>query len=414
MAVALDLFPELSVDILMKDIIVIGGGPSGAHFAAGAAKKGYSVALFEKGQLGREKCCAGGLSARFLRSYKVPQKQVEREIRSFVMVLPSGEKTELSFNQTAGITVNRALFDKSLVEEAIDCGCEVSFGANAVGVSIQDDKAEVKLCSGERLSAKVIIGAFGMSPQLFKTFGLQTPEFVMGLQAELPASESDIDDSIGDKIEFHFNPKYSKSGYSWVFPKRDRVAIGLVAAPASKQKKDALTDFISDYTAQYPYFRRNLPSQLKDMRFGCAMLPNNPLEKTYGNRFMLLGDAAGLIDPTTWEGIYFAFKSADLALAVFEENYGKSDFSSKRLSKYQTRWRSLFGHEIEHARSIQRRVYGDRMGKLWKLIIEELNTDDSLKRLISRELSVDMSIANMVDKVPLAVKLRLMAKYTRS
>ena len=102
-----------------------------------------------------------------------------------------------------------------------------------------------------------------------------------------------------------------------------------------------------------------------------------------------------------------------MALKVFEENYESGSYSAEALGKYQLLWESQFGREIEHACSIQRRVYGNRMGRLWKLIIAELNKNRDLKRLVTDELSRDMSIANMVEKIPLGVKLRLAAKYSR-
>jgi geranylgeranyl reductase family protein len=394
----------------MLDVLVIGAGPSGAHFAAQAAKKGYSVALIEKGQLGRAKCCAGGLSGRFLSQYSVPPKLVEREIRRFVMVSPSGERAELLFDKTSGITVNRADFDRWLVEQANDCGCDTRFGAAAKKVAFHSDGVDVTVDSGEVLRGKVLIGAFGMAPQMFRMLGLQTPKFSLGLQAEIALPETETDSDVNDQIEFYFNPKYSKAGYSWVFPKKQSAAIGLVTDPLSSQKTEALHSFIKDYTAEHPNFTEHLPAH---MRFGCAMLPNSPVERMSGNRFMLLGDAAGLIDPTTWEGIYFAFKSADIALEAFESSYSKATFSSEALGSYQADWKRKFGKELEHAHSIQRRVYGERMGKLWKLIIHELNSDDKLRRLVTDELSKDMSIANMVEKIPLTTKLRLAAKYSR-
>jgi geranylgeranyl reductase family len=397
----------------MFDVVVIGGGPSGAHFAAQAAKKGYTVALVEKGQLGRPKCCAGGLSGRFLNAYSVPPKLVERAIRRFIMVSPSGERAELLFDKTSGVTVNRADFDRWLVEHAIDCGCDAHLGAVAKKVAFHSDGVEVTVGDGEVISGRVMIGAFGMAPQLFRQLGLDVPEFSLGLQAELTFPEAEITCDVGDKIEFYFNPKYSKAGYSWVFPKKESVAIGLVADPLRRQKTEALYSFLADYKAAHPNCTQNQPVEACGARFGCAMLPNAPVEKMVGSRFMLLGDAAGLIDPTTWEGIYFAFKSADIALDAFERNYSKADFSSDALSIYQDSWKSKFGRELEHARSIQRRVYGERMGKLWKLIIHELNSDDKLRKLVTNELSKDMSIANMVEKIPLTTKLRLVAKYGR-
>lgn len=393
----------------MFDAVVIGGGPSGAHFAVQAAKKGYKVAIVEKGVLGRSKCCAGGLSARFLAEYKVPAKLVEREIRSFVMVSPTGEKTELTFNKTSGVTVNRAPFDRWLLEEALDCGCTGYVGANAERIKIQKSQVEVEL-SGSSVCAKVAIGAFGMSPLLLRQIGLETPEFTLGLQTEISAPQTEIDTIAGDALEFHFNPKYSQAGYTWIFPKKEKVALGVATAPPQKQKVAPLQSFVSDYVTAHPGLKQYLPDKLN---IGCAMLPNYPLKKTFGDRFMLLGDAAGLIEPTTWEGIYFAFKSADLALGVFGEKFDEEDFSEEALGMYQQQWRALFGKELDHARSIQQRVYGARMGKLWTLIIHELNHDQALKQLVTDELSRDMSIANMVDKVPLKTKLRLIAKYTR-
>lgn len=395
----------------MLDAVVIGAGPSGAHFAAQAAKKGYSVALIEKGQLGRAKCCAGGLSGRFLKAYSVPPQLVQREIRRFVMVSPSGEKAELIFDKTSGVTVDRADFDRWQVEQANNCGCDLHLGAAATKVAFHSDCVEVTVDSGDVFSGRVLIGAFGMAPQMFRQLGVQTPEFSLGLQAELTLPETENNSGFGDSIEFYFNPEYSKAGYSWVFPKKQSAAIGLVTDPLSSQKTEALHRFIDDYTAAHPNLTQH--RNTSRIQFGCAMLPNSPVEKMVGNRFMLLGDAAGLIDPTTWEGIYFAFKSADYALNVFELSYRKGDLSSEALGTYQVNWKRNFGKELEHAHSIQRRVYGERMGRLWKLVIHELNSDDKLRKLVTTELSKDMSIANMVEKIPLSTKLRLAAKYSR-
>jgi geranylgeranyl reductase family protein len=396
----------------MLDALVIGAGPSGAHFASQAAKKGYKVTLIEKGQLGRAKCCAGGLSGRFLNAYSVPPKLVEQEIRRFVMVSPSGERVELVFDKISGVTVNRADFDRWHVEQAIDCGCDLHLGAAAKKVAFHSDSVEVTVESGEVFKGRILIGAFGMAPQMLRQLGRRTPQFSLGLQAELTLPEAG-NSGFGDSIEFHFNPKYSKAGYSWVFPKKQSAAIGLVTDPLSRQKTEALHGFIADYIAAHSNFTQHTPAKINGIGFGCAMLPNAPVEEMSGNRFMLLGDAAGLIDPTTWEGIYFAFKSADIALDAFERNYGKGAFSLEALSVYQANWKSKFGKELEHARSIQRRVYGERMGKLWKLIIHELNSDDKLRKLVTGELSRDMSITNMVEKIPLSTKLKLAAKYSR-
>ncbi|MCW4024886.1 MAG: NAD(P)/FAD-dependent oxidoreductase [Candidatus Bathyarchaeota archaeon] len=395
----------------MRDVLIIGGGPSGAHFAAQAAKKGYSVTLIEKNQLGRAKCCAGGLSGRFLESYTVPSKLVERQISSFAMVSPVGEKTQLKFNKTAGITVNRAQFDKWTLEQATDSGCEALFEVAVKNITIKKDYAEVNLSNNQTLNSRLIVGAFGMSPQVFKQLELKMPEFSIGLQAELTVPEGEIDNLIGNEIEFCFNTRYSKSGYSWVFPKKQTLSLGLVTNPDNPQKKKRLWDFISNYTSLYPNLKQYLPRRFDDLKLEGAMLPNTTLKQTYGDRFMLIGDAAGMIDPPTWEGIYFAFKSADIALDVFDEQYD-SDFSTRKLHDYQKRWARQLGKEIHYGRRIQKRAYGSRMDRLWNFTVQELNRNQPLKQLVTEELSKDLSIPNMVEKIPLSTKLQLIARYS--
>jgi geranylgeranyl reductase family protein len=394
----------------MKDVVVIGGGPSGAHFAAHAAKQGFSVALIEKNRLGRAKCCAGGLSGRFLESYPVPYELVERQIDSCAMVSPDGERTHLKFNKTSGVTVNRTLFDKWTLEQAIDNGCEAFFEVSAKEVNIKKDYAEVHLSNNQTLQSRLIVGAFGMAPQGFRLFGLQVPEFSLGLQIELLVPKEEIDASNGNEIEFYFNTKYATSGYSWVFPKKETISIGTVSDPNDPKKQERLWTFLSTYVSMHPNIKQHIPNRLDDLKLEGAMLPNTTLKQTYGNRFMLLGDAAGLIDPTTWEGIYFAFKSADLALNVFEKEYD-SDLSARKLHDYQRLWVHQLGKEMNFGRRIQRRAYGSHMDRLWNFTIQELNRNQSLKQMVTESLSKDLSIPNMIEKIPLATKLQLVARY---
>jgi flavin-dependent dehydrogenase len=327
------------------------------------------------------------------------------------MVSPNGEKAQLKFNKTAGVTVNRAQFDTWTLEQAMDNGCQVLFETTATNIHIQKTHAEVKLSNNQTLSSRLIVGAFGLSPQVFRLLGLKMPEFSIGLQAELPVPEWEIDDLIGNQIEFCFNTQYSRSGYSWVFPKKQALSLGLVTNPADPQKKERLWAFAKNYISLYPNLKQYLPSQFGDLKLEGAMLPNTTLKQTYGNRFMLLGDAAGLIDPTTWEGIYFAFKSADIALEVFEEKYD-SDFSMRKLQGYQRLWERQLGKEVHYGRRIQKRAYGSHMDRLWNFTVQELNRNQPLKQLVTEELSKDLSISNMVEKIPLSTKLQLVARYS--
>ncbi len=394
----------------MLDAIVIGGGPAGAHFAYQASRKGYSVSLVESKALGRYKCCAGGISKRFLKICEVPPKLVERKIKSFHMISPTGEKTEIDFEEPVGVTVYRTSFDKWLVERAIDVGTEATFEVGARKIRFLSDYVETELSDGKILRSKLLVGAFGMAPAMFRELQIKMPEFLMGVQVELSMSESQVDRSIGNRTEFYYDPVYSNRGYVWVFPKREGVSVGLVTGSLDKGKREVVFDFIRNHPIASKELINCSPRLFDGSDFHCAMIPNSPLKVTYGNRYLLLGDAAGLVDQTNWEGIFFAFKSADIAVETLEKNYDKSDFSLNALSAYQKGWKMIFGEELSYGKKTQNRFYGENMKRVWTLFISELNRDESLKALFKEQLFNGMPVAMTVKKIPLLTKLRLFSK----
>jgi len=395
----------------MFDTIIIGGGASGAHFAYQSAKSGYSTLLVESKPPGRYKCCAGGISNRFLETYDIPSKVIERKITGFLMVSPVREKVEIDFERVVGVTVYRTQFDKWLLERAENAGAELASGVEAKNIHFLRDAVEVKLSDDQVYRSKLLVGAFGMSPTMFHQLQTKMPESVVGLQMELSMSEEDIDKLIGSKLEFYFDPSYTNLGYIWIFPKREGVSVGLVTSLERERKRDALINFIRNHPEASKKLEKSKLRIFDGRGFHSALIPNGPLEKTYGNRYLLLGDAAGFIDPTTWEGIYYSFRSADIAIEVLNEIYNESDFSSKAIGSYQARWKAAFGKEIRYATKIRDIVYGENMKNLWSFLISELNTNESLRRTVKEQLSKEMSVTMMVKRIPILTKLLLLLKY---
>jgi len=394
----------------MQDAIVIGGGPAGAHFAYQASKKGYSISLIESKSIGRYKCCAGGISKRFLKTYEIPPRLVERKITSFQLISPTGEKAEMDFEHPVGVTVYRTSFDNWLIERAIDAGSEVSFGVGAKKIHFLKDCTEIELSDGKILRSKLLVGAFGMAPAMFRELQIKMPEFLIGVQFERSMSQTQIDQLIGNRCEFYYDPVYSNRGYVWVFPKREGVSVGLVTGSLEKRKRDTIFNFIRNHPQASRELQTSGPRLFDGSDFHSAMIPNKPLNVTYGNRFLLLGDAAGLVDQTNWEGIFFAFRSADIAFEVFEKNYDKADFSLRGLSAYQRGWKEVFGEELSYGRKTQSRFYGENMRRVWTLFVSELNRDESLKALFKEQLSMGMPVVTAVKKIPLLTKFRLFSK----
>ena len=293
----------------MQDVVVIGGGPAGAHFARQAVKRGYTVSIVEQKPLGRYKCCGGGISARFLEAYSIPEKVIERGITSFLMISPTGEKTELDFGRRVGVTVYRSIFDKWLLEDAQDAGSDFILGEKPKQLHFEKDYVELKLSNEQVIRAKLLIGAFGLDPEMYQMLGIQMPDFMMGSQIELAMLEEQIDRSIGNRLEFYFDPTYTDHGYVWVFPKREGVSVGMVTTPSERLKREKVFSFVRNHPIASKELENSSPRLFDGRDFHSAMIPNSLLETTYGNNYVLLGDSAGFMSILQRGKVFFLLSS---------------------------------------------------------------------------------------------------------
>ena len=187
-----------------------------------------------------------------------------------------------------------------------------------------------------------------------------------------------ISKRIGDCCEFYFNSTLAPGGYFWIFPKKDRVNIGIykhrITIP-SKDRKN-LKQVYNNYIA-FLKENRIIPYDLKMGKVRGAALPVSPLEKTYTDRVVLCGDAAGFISPITGEGIYYAMSTGLLAADVVAQALEAEDTSARFLSRYKTMWQHDFGKDIKLLLyASKRRVHNNE--KIFKLVM----SDDTLSNII--------------------------------
>ena len=134
-----------------------------------------------------------------------------------------------------------------------------------------------------------------------------------------------------------------------IIPKKECINIGVVEyiSPKSKQvdKKN-----LKNIYRNYIHILKDckiIPNDLKINNLKGAVLPYCPIEKTYSDRVIICGDAAGLINPLTGEGIDYAMYSGELAANVISKSLESGDMSSQFLSKYETNWKTHFGKDIK-------------------------------------------------------------------
>ncbi len=305
---------------LDADIAVVGGGPAGAFAAYLLARQGARVTLFDPSHP-REKPCGGGVTGRALalvapvlgpnhNSPGVPiasgRFDVTSDRSASVQLHDHGFSADSSL-----LVVSRAQFDNALVEGAVAAGATLR-AERVTHVETSPVGALVKTAGGS-FKADFLLGADGANSfvrrRLAKQFTREQLSIATGVFAH-GVSSSEI------LVRFVSNPQ----GYIWSFPRPDHLAIG-IGAQASETQSGPLRAILSDWLnetrvtgdARLEWYSWPIPSlQAGDFEH----------ERPAGDRWMLLGDAGGLVDPLTREGIFFALRSAQMATAALAAKHG--------------------------------------------------------------------------------------------
>ena len=292
------------------DAAVIGAGPGGCSAALGLARRGLSVLILEKAALPRYKTCGGGLLHRARRLMPGTVAEViEREFHSITLNFPD---TGLSFTATRAEPIvsmtMRANLDQALVREAQKLGAELIQSCLVKNLAPQEQFVEIAT-DQKPLRARFVIGADGVHSLTAKVSGWSPlPRLAPALEWELQLSAEDFA-RFGHTARFDFDPV--ESGYAWVFPKRDHVSVGILSTSRTNVNLPAK---LENYLAAI-----GLKQILKSDKHG-YLIPLAPRREPLARRRVLLvGDAAGLADPITAEGISYAWQSGQLAAEAIAE-----------------------------------------------------------------------------------------------
>ncbi|WP_326707241.1 geranylgeranyl reductase family protein [Streptomyces cyaneofuscatus] len=291
------------------DVVVVGAGPAGASAAYAAAVAGRRVLLLEKAELPRYKTCGGGIIG-FSRDSLPPGFELPLKDRIHAVTFSLDGKfsrTRRSRRMLFGL-INRPEFDAGLVEEAQKAGAELRTGVSVVrveqhGPAVPDRRTvAVVLSGGETVLARAVVGADGSAGRIGAHVGVKLDQVDLGLEAEIPVPATVAEDWAG-RVLIDWGPM--PGSYGWVFPKGDTLTVGVISARGDGAgTKRYLEDFIA---------RLGLagfePSVSSGHLTRCRS-DDSPLSR---GRVVVCGDAAGLLEPWTREGISFALRSGRLA-----------------------------------------------------------------------------------------------------
>ena len=362
----------------MYDVIIAGGGPAGSIAAEKASRGGLSVLMLEKATYPRNKICGGGVSQKALDVIGgIDKELIERETFGARIFLPDYRNFAGMLDDRVAVMTRRENLDHWLARRAEDAGAVVQDGEGVKDVLFTGDYVEV-VTSKDRYRSRMIIGSDGVNSTVARRSGIRTrwgDDVGMCLEAEVELGETGVDECVDDKlIEFYF---IEDRGYGWVFPKRDRISIGISEfAPRVDDLKGSFNRFVRDVSAQKNIDIEGRISGINSYRIPAGGFPR----KIHSDRVLLAGDAAGFVDPFLGEGIYYAMKSGEVAADIAASAVESGDFSERFLQEYVTRCEKEFNHDLKSALKFANFAYGHRdlfLKALWRdkrLFMEYLRT----------------------------------------
>lgn len=292
----------------MVDIVIIGGGPAGISAGTVLQRKGYRTCIIDTRTFPREKLCAGVLTVKTVKLIR----HIYRNLNLDDMDMKDIHKIELLYNgkvigrytvDNAYRVINRMEFDYELLKYYKSVGGMVYEGQK--GYEIAYDESIVVLSEGKKIPYRVLIGADGINSKVRSYVGHSWKVSVLCFEKFIP----NLSDEDTIKIEF----AGILGGYSWRIPGKDRIGVGLGEFYARGMKKKPV---------RYKrYFEGQGIKNINDIK-GAFVSFGNFVRKPVKNNVLLVGDAAGLVDAMTGEGIYFAVESGlQASLAII--NYLK-------------------------------------------------------------------------------------------
>lgn len=293
------------------DVMVVGAGPAGATAARYAASQGLRTVLIDRAAFPRDKICGGLITRRALNELPadLPTELVEAAPVSVRLVDTIGREVLAVDREMVGQMVARRDFDAHLVAQAVAAGADFHPGTMIGCLGYRPDgRAEVETPQGSWHCGYVIAadGAFSTTGLLAGFHaGWSEWEEGVGLALDIPTGAPGAG-LVGETVEFHLQPLLC--GLAWVFPRRDGLRVGMAATTIERG------ELMLQFERFLRFLRDRLRVALPDGRPRAWCLPvsvrRRPLSR---GRVLLTGDAAGLLDPMTGDGIYAALVSGRLA-----------------------------------------------------------------------------------------------------
>lgn len=349
------------------DVAIVGAGPAGCAAALRLAGNGLRVVLLDKAKsFPREKPCGGGMTGRALKRLPFVREALEQVPVHTVatMYLESPDGTGMEYTDPNGepllYLVRRVEWDAELFRRASAMVHEVLLGATVTGMAMDDDAVTLQCADGREVRARMVIGTDSANSVIARKSGLRTGEthdrVAVDMMEETPYAQ--LDTAHRDRVTLLLSLD-AAYGYGYLFPKRDHLNLGFGSGPDyfAKHVKGRAREHHQAFV-ETMRGRGMVQGESRPENYRAFPIPiSGPLAKTYTHRVLLAGDAAGMVNAFSAEGIYFAMVSGSLAGEAALGAVRAGRFDARQLSRYQAAWEREIGGELRHSVAIQRRLF---------------------------------------------------------
>ena len=330
------------------DVIIVGGGPAGSTLGYELSKQGLKTLLIDKAKFPRYKTCGGIVDVKAANSLPFDISPVVEDTITRVMISRNlGQPFSKDCGGPITYNVSRERFDHFLLQKAIEAGCTVEEGDGVKSIEMDDSSVTAVTKDGQKFTGKILAGADGANSVVARSVGLLQNAYIgIGLEWEVEVDAADLERWRGTTL---LDLGTISSGYAWIFPKLDHLSLG--AGGGQEEAKEVRAYYQNFIDKWKPTFKKHRTIREKGHRLPVRR-KGDPITQ---GRVLLLGDAAGLIDPLSGEGIYYAIKSGQLAGQALAAHFAGPQ--NAPLAHYQTLVDTEIMTEIQRAKSFMRLFY---------------------------------------------------------
>ena len=321
------------------DVVIVGAGPAGSYLGYLLARSRIKVLIIEKKQLPRYKPCGGGLTRRAMELLPFDLSSViEDYTRTAILSLNNAPLVQRNYSEPIIGMVMRDRLDHFLLEKATRAGCHCHTGSRFKNTIPRGGGLRIQT-STEDIDTRILVGADGVNSAVASALRLR----IVGHRFH--AMEGEVlcpgrEDLAQFKGTVHFDLGIIPGGYGWIFPKKDHLSMGVLTSCAGKKQ---LKRYFKAYLRKKKIAAGARIQKLRGHLIPWGGCRRNLFASRYG---LLVGDAAGLTDPITGEGIFHALKQSQMAARAIFEFFRNSHAG---LMPYQRRLQRAYGREMFYA-----------------------------------------------------------------